>query len=141
MTATLFDAFRTQFESRRRESIAIEEWFLLCREDPLTYASPAERMVAAIGEPLTVDTRVDPRMLRLFGNRTLRRYAAFHDFFGMEDTIEQIVSFFRHAAMGMEESKQVLYLLGPVGSAKSSLAERLKTSVSYTHLRAHETDS
>src|SRR6202158_2504395 len=48
------------------------------------------------------------------------------DFFGMEDTIERIVGFFRHAAQGLEERKQVLYLLGPVGGGKSSLAERLK---------------
>ena len=44
----------------------------------------------------------------------------------MEETIERIVGFFRHAAQGLEERKQVLYLLGPVGGGKSSLAERLK---------------
>ena len=44
----------------------------------------------------------------------------------MEDTIERIVGFFRHAAQGLEERKQILYLLGPVGGGKSSLAERLK---------------
>jgi serine protein kinase len=53
-------------------------------------------------------------------------YPAFADFFGMEETIERIVGFFRHAAQGLEERKQVLYLLGPVGGGKSSLAERLK---------------
>jgi serine protein kinase len=40
--------------------------------------------------------------------------------------IERIVGFFRHAAQGLEERKQILYLLGPVGGGKSSLAERLK---------------
>ena len=45
----------------------------------------------------------------------------------MEETIEQIVSYFRHAAQGLEEKKQILYLLGPVGGGKSSLAEKLKT--------------
>jgi len=44
----------------------------------------------------------------------------------MEESIEQIVSFFKHAAQGLEESKQILYLLGPVGGGKSSLAEKLK---------------
>jgi serine protein kinase len=44
----------------------------------------------------------------------------------MEESIEQIVSFFTHAAQGLEESKQILYLLGPVGGGKSSLAEKLK---------------
>ena len=44
----------------------------------------------------------------------------------MEETIEHIVGFLRHAAQGLEERKQILYLLGPVGGGKSSLAERLK---------------
>jgi serine protein kinase len=44
----------------------------------------------------------------------------------MEDTIQRVVSYFQHAAQGLEERKQVLYLLGPVGGGKSSLAERLK---------------
>ena len=45
----------------------------------------------------------------------------------MEEVIEQIVSFFKHAAQGLEEKKQILYLLGPVGGGKSSLAEKLKS--------------
>ncbi|PWT77158.1 MAG: PrkA family serine protein kinase, partial [Proteobacteria bacterium] len=44
----------------------------------------------------------------------------------MEDAIAQIVAFFKHAAQGLEEKKQILYLLGPVGGGKSSIAERLK---------------
>ena len=44
----------------------------------------------------------------------------------MEETIERIVGFLRHAAQGLEERKQIMYLLGPVGGGKSSLAERLK---------------
>ncbi len=56
----------------------------------------------------------------------IRRYPAFEDFHGMEECIDQIVSYFRHAAQGLEEKKQILYLLGPVGGGKSSLAEKLK---------------
>jgi serine protein kinase len=37
-----------------------------------------------------------------------------------------VVSYFRHAAQGLEEKKQILYLLGPVGGGKSSIADRLK---------------
>ncbi len=83
-------------------------------------------MLAAIGEPELVDTRNDPRIGRIFGNRVIRRYPAFREFYGMEDAIEQIVAFFKHAAQGLEEKKQILYLLGPVGGGKSSIAERLK---------------
>lgn len=44
----------------------------------------------------------------------------------MEEAVERIVGYFKHAAQGLEEKKQILYLLGPVGGGKSSLAERLK---------------
>jgi serine protein kinase len=83
-------------------------------------------MLAAIGEPEMVDTSTDTRLGRIFMNRTIRVYPSFVDFYGMEETIERIVGYFRHAAQGLEERKQVLYLLGPVGGGKSSLAERLK---------------
>jgi serine protein kinase len=92
----------------------------------MMYAGPAERILAAIGEPEMIDTSRDARLGRIFMNRTIRRYPAFAEFYGMEDTVERIVSFFRHAAQGLEERKQILYLLGPVGGGKSSLAERLK---------------
>ncbi|MBP2467590.1 serine protein kinase [Sinorhizobium meliloti] len=80
----------------------------------------------AIGDPILVDTSADERLGRIFANRTIKIYPAFSDFFGMEDTIERIVGYFRYAAQGLEERKQILYLLGPVGGGKSSLAERLK---------------
>jgi serine protein kinase len=93
----------------------------------MRYANAAERLLAAIGEPQMIDTAKDPRLGRIFLNRTIRIYPAFAGFHGMEETIERIVAFFRHAAQGLEERKQILYLLGPVGGGKSSLAERLKS--------------
>ena len=75
--------------------------------------APPSACSPAIGEPELVDTRNDPRLSRIFGNRVIRRYPAFREFYGMEDAIEQIVAFFKHAAQGLEESKQILYLLGP----------------------------
>jgi len=90
------------------------------------YASAPERMVEAIGEPNLVDTSKDERLGRIFSNRTVKIYPSFSDFYGMEDTIERIAGYFRYASQGLEERKQILYLLGPVGGGKSSLAERLK---------------
>ena len=110
----------------REEEISIDEYLALCQHDPMAYGSAAERMLTAIGEPEMVDTRSDPHLSRLFANKIIRRYPAFAEFYGMEDAIEQVVSFFRHAAQGLEERKQILYLLGPVGGGKSSIAERLK---------------
>ncbi|MCZ8105897.1 MAG: PrkA family serine protein kinase, partial [Burkholderiales bacterium] len=122
----LFAAFSKTYETRRETEMSLAQYLTGCREDPMMYASAAERILAAIGEPQLVDTSRDPRLGRIFMNRTIRTYPAFAEFFGMEETIERIVSFFRHAAQGLEERKQILYLLGPVGGGKSSLAERLK---------------
>src|SRR4029453_17854546 len=94
--------------------------------DRSMYATAPERMVDAIGEPTLVDTSADERLGRIFANRTIKIYPAFAEFYGMEDTIERIVGYFRYASQGLEERKQILYLLGPVGGGKSSLAARLK---------------
>ena len=48
------------------------------------------------------------------------------EFFGIERTIAQIVRYFHSASLKGEESRQVLYLMGPVGSGKSSLVERIQ---------------
>ncbi|HAI23712.1 MAG TPA: AAA family ATPase, partial [Alcanivorax sp.] len=42
----------------------------------------------------------DPRLSRIFSNKMIRRYPAFDEFYGLEDVIENIVSYFRHAAQG-----------------------------------------
>ncbi len=116
---SIFEHYTSKYEGAREEEISLQEYLELCKKDPLTYASPAERMLAAIGEPEHLDTHNDPVLSRLFSNKVIKIYPAFRDFFGMEDVIEQIVSYFKHAAQGLEEKKQILYLLGPVGGGKS----------------------
>src|SRR5260370_26618488 len=124
---SLFNAFARSYEARNESDMSMAEYLESCRGDPMRYANAAERLLAAIGEPQMIDTAKDARLGRIFLNRTMRAYPAFAGFYGMEDTIERIVGFFRHAAQGLEERKQILYLLGPVGGGKSSLAERIKS--------------
>ncbi|MEX6508106.1 PrkA family serine protein kinase [Jiella sp. M17.18] len=126
MLSALFDYYAKTYEARRETVMSVADYLDACRTDPLMYAGPHERLLAAIGEPEMVDTSQDPRLGRIFQNRTIRTYPAFAEFYGMEETIERIVAFFRQAAQGLEERKQILYLLGPVGGGKSSLAERIK---------------
>ncbi|ODC02467.1 PrkA family serine protein kinase [Terasakiispira papahanaumokuakeensis] len=126
---SIFDHVQSRFERTQQEEMSLQEYLRLCREDSTTYASAAERMLMAIGEPEVIDTSKDTRLSRIFMNRVIRRYPAFAEFYGMEEAIEKIVSYFRHAAQGLEERKQILYLLGPVGGGKSSLAERLKALI------------
>ena len=123
---SIFNQFQSRYDKAKEEEFTLQEYLEICKQDSSAYASPAERMLMAIGEPELLDTRHDLRLSRLFSNKVIKIYPAFKDFFGMEETIEQIVSYFRHAAQGLEERKQILYLLGPVGGGKSSLAEKLK---------------
>ncbi len=126
-SSDVFELYSSIYEDRKQTELSLRDYLNQCREDPSTFATAAERMVTAIGEPKVIDTAQDPRLGRIFMNRSIKRYPAFDDFYGMEETIERIVGFFRYAAQGLEERKQILYLLGPVGGGKSSLAERLKT--------------
>jgi serine protein kinase len=122
----VFGLFSEIYSGSGREEMSLQQYLLVCCEDSSMYASAPERMVAAIGEPNLLDTSKDERLGRIFANRTIKTYPSFADFYGMEDTIERIVGYFRYASQGLEERKQILYLLGPVGGGKSSLAERLK---------------
>ncbi|MDY7536735.1 PrkA family serine protein kinase [Undibacterium sp. RTI2.1] len=122
----IFDNYTARYERTREEEYSLPEFLELCKKNPLAYATAPERMLAAIGEPEMVDTRHDSRRSRIFSNKVIKIYPAFREFYGMEEVIEQVVSYFRHAAQGLEERKQILYLLGPVGGGKSSIAEKLK---------------
>ena len=124
------------YEKDKHASFSLKEYLQAASKDANLYASAAERMVQAIGEPEFVDTSRDPRLGRIFMNRTIKTYQAFQDFYGLEETIERIVGFFRHAAQGLEERKQILYLLGPVGGGKSSLADALEIDAKSPRLRA-----
>ena len=124
----LSDSFKSSFTKKfaSGKEMPLMEYLELCKENPLAYANAAERMLAAIGEPEVVDTSTDPRLSRIFSNKKIRTYKGFRDFFGTEESIERIVAYFRHNAQGLEESKQILYLKGPVGGGKSSVVERHK---------------
>ncbi|KTD69680.1 MULTISPECIES: PrkA family serine protein kinase [Legionella] len=125
-TQDFLTSYTKRFVDNKEEEMGLEEYLELCKNDPAAYANPAERLLMAIGEPEMVDTRHDPILSRIFSNKIIPRYNVFEDFYGMEEPIEQIVGFLKHAAQGLEETKQVLYLLGPVGGGKSSIAEKLK---------------
>lgn len=123
---SIFDHYQSRYEAAKDEEMSLQDFLALCKDDKSAYANAAERLLMAIGEPEVIDTAQDPRLSRIFSNRVISRYETFKDFYGMEDAIEQIVSYLKHAAQGLEERKQILYLLGPVGGGKSSLAEKLK---------------
>lgn len=83
-------------------------------------------MIVQAGVRDVLDTG-DSRTKRLFKDDPVKIYNFFADsFFGIERVIAQIVRYFHAAALKGEESRQVLYLMGPVGSGKSSLVEHIQ---------------
>ncbi|MCB1549039.1 MAG: PrkA family serine protein kinase, partial [Hyphomicrobiaceae bacterium] len=104
----IFDLYAKSYDRLRQSRLSLKEFLEGCRADPMLYAGAAERMMSAIGEPELVDSSKDQRLGRIFLNRTIKIYPAFKDFYGLEETIERIVGFFRHAAQGLEERKQIL---------------------------------
>src|SRR3546814_17219901 len=117
----LFTSFSRTYESRRQAEMPLADYLKGCRSDPMMYASAPERLLAAIGEPTIIDTAKDQRLGRIFMNRTIRAYPSFAEFYGMEETTERIVSFFRHASPRPEETQKNLYLLAPVGRGQTPL--------------------
>jgi len=123
---SILDKYKSKFASTEEEVLTLSEFLDRAKEDPSVYATPAQRLLKAIGDPELIDTSSNPRLGRVFGNRTIRLYDAFKEIYGLEEVVERIVSFYRHSAQGLEEKNQALCLRGPVGSAKSTIAELLK---------------
>ncbi|MBM4265209.1 MAG: serine protein kinase [Deltaproteobacteria bacterium] len=119
-----------------REAHANETWqgtFLeyleRIRDDPtipkLAHARIYDVVVRAGSEDIHETNDVGAK--RIYKDEPLKVFNFFRDeFFGIEKTIAQIVRYFHSAALKGEESRQVLYLMGPVGSGKSSLVEKLQ---------------
>ncbi|WP_434951937.1 PrkA family serine protein kinase [Shewanella sp. HL-SH4] len=127
----IFEHYQQRYEKKLDEEYTLEQFLDICKQDKGAYVSAAERLLMAIGAPEVIDTSKNSVLSRIFSNRLISRYPAFKDFYGMEEAIEQIVSYLKHSAQGLEESKQILYLLGPVGGGKSSLAEKLKSLIQH----------
>lgn len=108
------------------------DYLVIVKENPSVTMLAHQRIFELITRPgvEVIRTEENPRLRRIFGNEVIRRYKFFQDdFFGIDRTIMEIVRYFHSAAMKGEESRQVLYLVGPVGSGKSSLMESLKRAL------------
>ncbi len=58
--------YQARFDATQEDEMSLEDYLALCKSDPGVYASAAERMLMAIGEPELVDTSKDPRLSRIF---------------------------------------------------------------------------
>ncbi len=121
-------------EERKRQQFSgtLLDYLALVRENPEICVLAHQRLyklLTAQGVEL-VKTEDHPRLKRIYGNDTIKRYEFFkHDFFGIDKTLMKIIRYFHSASMKGEESRQVLYLVGPVGAGKSSIVEAIKRAL------------
>ena len=119
---------RAERESKQWRG-SLLDYLELVRSDPTMAKMSHARiydLITATGARNIHDSD-DPRTKRLYKDEPIKVYSFFSDeFFGIERTIAQIARYFHSASLKGEESRQVLYLMGPVGSGKSSLVERIQ---------------
>jgi serine protein kinase len=108
------------------------EYLEILKENPEIAQLAHQRLYHLITKPgvEVIKTEENPRLRRIYGNEVIKRYRFFeNDFFGIDLTLMKLARYFHAAAMQGEESRQVLYLVGPVGAGKSSIMEQLKRAL------------
>lgn len=103
------------------------EYLQLIEKQPEIAKLSHQRIYEMLMGDGVMDIEADARLKRIYGKDKIRQFKFFaDDFYGMDNTINQIVRYFHSASLRGEESRQVLFLVGPVGSGKSSLVEKIK---------------
>ena len=105
------------------------DYLELVKKDPGLAKLAHSRLCDLILAPGVTDIHEsgDPQIQRVFKDEPVKIYKFFADeFFGIEKVAAKIARYFHSASLKGEESRQVLYLMGPVGSGKSSLVEKLQ---------------
>ncbi|SHJ99525.1 PrkA family serine protein kinase [Tepidibacter formicigenes] len=125
------DLIKKDREDRKKKHFegTFLDYLEILKKDKSVCMLAHERMYKTITDKGTqvINTVENPRLRRIYGNDVLKRYNFFKDdFFGIDKVLMKIVKYFHTAAMKGEESRQVLYLVGPVGAGKSSIMEALK---------------
>lgn len=104
------------------------------KQDPSIVSNAHQRLYHAIVRHGVeeIDTSSDKRLYRIYGGRARKilRYKYFQEeFFGLDLVIMRIMEFLKAAASGGEESRQILYFVGPVGSGKTSMLDHMKRAL------------
>ena len=129
--------FLSIIKNQREESIK-EKWsgtfidyLKHVQENPEATKLAARRLVDSIESfGMRRLEESDPRCRKLFDNDKIKIYDYFKDdFYGHERVIAKIMRFLKSASLKGEESRQVLLLMGPVGSGKSALADAVKKAL------------
>jgi serine protein kinase len=109
---------------REREKLAWEgtfrDYFELVTRQPryceLSHARISDMILSAGVDKFNEGSRDEVRHYRFFAN----------ELFGIEESIDAIVEYFKSAAQRLEVRKRILLLMGPVGGGKSTIVTLLK---------------
>lgn len=128
------DLIHKDRQERKRQKFegTLLDYLERLKEDPTLCMLAHQRMYEVIMSKgvEVINAEENPRLKRIYGNDIIKKYNFFkNDFFGIDKTLMKIVRYFHAAAMRGEESRQVLYLVGPVGAGKSSIMESLKKAL------------
>ncbi|MGL6185219.1 MAG: PrkA family serine protein kinase [Clostridium chrysemydis] len=128
------DFIKHDRENREKEKFngTFLEYLELVKENPdiakLSHKRVYDRIMEEGVETLKGEDNY--KVKRIHGNEIIRKYGFFKDeFYGIDKILMKLVNYFHSAAMKGEESRQVLYLVGPVGAGKSSLVESVKKAL------------
>ena len=108
------------------------EYLEIVKENPEIVKLAHKRLYEMINSKGVEELKAEenPRIRKIYGNDLIRKYGFFRDeFYGIDKVIMKLANYFKSAAMKGEESRQVLYLVGPVGAGKSSIVESLKSAL------------
>lgn len=135
MTESAFKELINRDRAERRQqnfSGTLLDYLSIVKKNPKVAMLAHQRMYEILTNPGVelIKPGEHPRLKRKLGNEILKRYAFFkNDFFGIDKSLMRIVRYFHSAAMGGEEARQVLYMVGPAGAGKSSIMEALKKAL------------
>ena len=109
---------------REREKLAWEgtfrDYFELVSQQPryaqLSHARICDMILSAGVEKVNEGSRDEIRPYNFFAD----------ELFGIEESIDKIVEYFKSAAQRLEVRKRILLLMGPVGGGKSTIVTLLK---------------
>ena len=66
----VFESYQERYDAALEEELSLQDYLDLCKSDVSVYATAAERLLLAIGEPEFVDTSKDSRLSGSFPTRS-----------------------------------------------------------------------
>lgn len=120
------DAERKRKKHGEYKEITFREYLELLERDALIAQNSPARLLEVATHSGTTEIPPEDRMLYA-GREEIRRYNLFSDkLFGLERPVFQVVKYFEAGANHLSTGKQLLLLVGPTASGKSTFVSILK---------------